>query len=229
MKKILSITLAILLIAGVAYALTPGKAVLNDNQPTSGYKQGHDAGDIMGQGRYPSDPHKTFRFVRYIPPGTLNTTLGDNTAWLDYCVSAGMAVIWDTDVSGDDGVSVSISSLSQDTRIAGILATDALPPVSTDIVSAATSDVGKRNWAWVQTFGKAEAYFAGSGANAAAGYGWGTSVITGEIDVYHVTGDVAAPWVLSEAAFSDHLGLGGFFEDASSTAHGTAGVFIRCE
>ena len=74
MRKYLSIILSVLLIAGVAYAATPG------------YRLNPGIGDILGQGKYQSDPHKIFRMVRYIPSTTYATSP---------TLSADSIVIWD--------------------------------------------------------------------------------------------------------------------------------------
>ena len=114
MKKILCISFAaLLLFAGVAYAVDYGQTVTlgSGNQPSSGHKQGHGAGEIMGQGKYDSEPHRTFRFVRYVPPQPSSTT-GTGDHLLDYVVSKDSVVIWETAVSGDDGVTVTLTTTS---------------------------------------------------------------------------------------------------------------------
>ena len=55
MKRIPFIVIAILLVCGVALGATPG------------YRQDPGTGDVLGQGKYQSDPHKIFRMVRYVP------------------------------------------------------------------------------------------------------------------------------------------------------------------
>lgn len=206
------------MVSGVAYAVDTGSAVVTGQgaQPTSGYKEGHGPGNLINKA-YASDPERTIRFVRYVPPPTIG-------GQLDRIVSKDMAVIWCTDASGDDGVTVTLSITSQDTRIAGILLSNALPPISTDIVSAATGDIGKRNWAWLQTYGKATAYFAITGGSATAGHAFGLSTITGEIGHYTISPESTTAHPLPGA-----LGQAGFFYDAETAGQDGCAVFLRCE
>lgn len=225
MKKLFVLSLALLLcFGGVASAVDYGSVVKGGGQVTSGYHAGQAPGEIANQGKYISEPHRKFRFVRYVPPQP-STSTGTGGHILDLIASKDSVVIWSTSVSGDDGVTVTLSTTSQDTRIAGILGTDALPPISTDVVSGAQADIGKRNWAYLQTYGKATAFYnPGNGASTAGG-AFGVSVITGEIGSYSVSPDAAG----TDTASTTQLGFGGFFYDASPAGDNGAAVFLKCE
>lgn|SRR3990167_590068 len=224
MKRLFISIIAILLLGwGIAYAIDGGHVLIvgQGNQPTIGKAAGHGAGDLVGQGKYDSDPHKIFRFVRYVSP---------NEEGKDTIVSADFVVIWDTGASGDDAVTVTTTVISQDTRVAGILVTDILPPISTDTITTAANDIGKRNWGWVQTYGLAEGFLSNTGADAVAGQALGTSSITGEIATYVVSGDEVLDWMTQTAVSSrPYLGNAGFFYDSSTAGDSNVQVFLKCE
>ena len=126
MKKILSLLLISLLVGGLAFAITPG------------YRQSPGTGDIMGQGKFIQDPHKTFRLVRYVQEDIRQA----NNATAD------TMVIWQT-ASDDDGVTVTRTNVSNDSRVAGVIVSNALTQETAG--NTAAQDVGLRNWAWLQT------------------------------------------------------------------------------
>lgn len=225
MRKVIAFALAILLIAGIATqvsAVDYGTVIIKGqgNQPSSGFRAGHGQGILAGQGKYDSAPHRTFRFVRYAPAPSTTAIVKD------YIVSKDSVVIWATHVSGDDGITVTLTDTSQDTRIAGILATDALPPISTDVISGADADVGKRNWAYLQTYGLANAFYSAGGGSSVAGAAFGTSTISGEIGLFNVS---VTEDFHSAIAGNTQLGMGGFFYDAESAGARGVAVFLRCE
>lgn len=119
--------------AGIAFA-----------QP--GYRRDPGVGDILGQGQYQSDAHKIFRMVRYDPP----TWSGSGT------LAADSIVIWSLDDDyGDDGVTVTTTTTSYDSAVAGIIVQQAQTPDADD--RTAVEDIGHRNWTWLQTYGLSEA------------------------------------------------------------------------
>lgn len=127
MRKYLLSVLAVLFLAGTAFA-----AGINSNPGV---------GDIFGQGKYQSDPHRIFRMVRYVQPSSgfaTASTLGANSL-----------VVWD--VTNDDGVTVTTSTISSDATVAGITVTTALTQETQN--NTAAQDQGKRNWTWLQTYG----------------------------------------------------------------------------
>lgn len=192
-KKILYLTLAILLVSGVAFADTPG------------YRQSHGVGDILGQGKYQSDPHKIFRMVRYDPP----TFLGSETLAKD------SIVIWD--LSADDGVTVTTTTTSSDSSVAGILATQALTPEVDG--NTAAEDRGKQNWTWLQTYGLAQVNAVATvGVVATAGAAMGTSTTAGE----------AAQFVAS-ATDPNANGNAGFFYDAAAAGTDDVECFLKLD
>lgn len=115
-------------------------------------------GDIMGQGQFPSDPGKIFRLVRYVPAA------GDANSWT---LTKDSIVIFDT--NSDDGVTVTTTTTSYDSRVAGVLAIDALTPDAQTNGWSAAASVGRRNWTWLQTYGIAEVYVQNDCATATAG------------------------------------------------------------
>ena len=143
MRKYLFISLAILLVAGLAIA-APG------NQTSPGH------GDKLGQGGLASDPGKIFRLVRYVPTSgsTVSATLAANSI-----------VIWD--LVSDDGVTVTTTTTSYDTAVAGIIVANALTPET--LGNTAFADVGKRNWTWLQTYGKSLVNIQGDSDTSSAG------------------------------------------------------------
>ena len=158
MKKILAITLAVLLMAGTAFAyITPG------------YRLGPGSGDIMCQGKLPQEPHGTYRLVRYI-------TAAGATGNEPY-LSADALVVWS--LTADDGVTVSTTNKSFDNSVAGIIKQNAATP---DVRwRTATQDVGLRNWTWLQTYGMAHCQMAegADGIITNDGTAFGTSTAYG--------------------------------------------------
>lgn len=207
MKKLIVIMLALALVAGVGVGLSYAK-----NPSGPGY-----SGDIMGMatGRYASDPHRTFRLVRYAN-GSTTATQGN--------LSAGDIVIWDTSVTypgGSDGVSVITTTISGDPRIAGQLVTainsrDALAtgaPASASVFSgahAASEDVGLQNWGYVQTYGLS-CVNATSLTTEAVGMTIGTSTTAGQI------------------TSTGRAGASGGFTNEAITAAATGRIFLKCE
>lgn len=189
MRKLFLALLAVLFISGTVFAATPG------------YRQSHGTGDVLGQGKYPSEAHKIFRMVRYVQ------TTHDGAATL----SAESIVVWN--LEEDDGVTVTTSTTSYDSAVAGIIATQALTQ-ETDAATAA-ADVGKRNWTWLQTYGMAEVFTAATAVTPTAGDAMGCSTTAGE----------AAPFV---ASTSDERANGnaGFYYDAATAGDNDVECFI---
>jgi hypothetical protein len=162
MKKIIMISLAILLCGSMAFAATPpGK------------------GDIMGQANFPSDPGKIFRLVRFVPAsGSINSTT----------LSAESIVIWDT--TSADGVTVTTTTTSSDARIAGIVVNDILTPENGALGNTAVQDLGKRNWGYIQTYGYAKAMFNSLGASV-VGTSFGTSATASQSGSDSTAGTIA--------------------------------------
>ena len=160
MKKIIAISLAILLITGVAHATLKTYTTAK----TPGYRLGPGPGQIV-QMPYQTDPQKTFRMVRCIRPTAILGSADDPIT-----LSKDMLVIWQTGVSGD-GCTVPLTNTTNDTRVAGILRTDVFID-SDDLSLRATDDVGEENWGWLQTYGYSSVRFIGE---ATEGYAFGTA------------------------------------------------------
>jgi len=188
-KRIFLSIVAILLIAGVAFALP-------------GYRMSPGTGDILGQGKYQQDPHKIFRMVRYVPP----TYAGSAT------LAADSIVTWY--LVDDDGVTVTTSTTSHDSAVAGIISVQALTP---DVDgNTAAEDVGKRNWTWLQTYGLAQVNV--TTTITTAGEAMGTSGTAGE----------AAPFLpsVTQPALN---GNAGFFYDSAATGADDVECFINLD
>jgi hypothetical protein len=191
MKRILFISLAILLCAGMAYALVP----TNNSGP----------GDIMGNGKAVSDAHKIFRLVRYVP--TDNTDIADT-------ITKDSIVVWDT--ISDDGVTVTLSTTSADSSVAGIIVTNILTPELGALGATAAVDVGRRNWGWLQTYGKSQADFATTAIIAVKG-AFGPSTERG----------MAGGWPSAGATNTGLIqGKAGFVLDAVTASLTDVDVFI---
>jgi len=191
MKKLFVIALIALFMAGDAFATS------GPNNP----------GDILGQGKYPSDPHRIFRFVHISPND--NDTDG---------VTEDAVVVWDDEF--DDGVSVELSSTSLDARVAGILVTTVTSSDSTGAGHAASDDIGTSDWGWLQTYGLyddgvyADTYGVQTGRTIGNG---GTNGACGQFDVYTTN------------AKSGYCGILGFSLDAITAGGADGDVFITCD
>ena len=216
MRKLALVVLAVLFIVSTAFAV--GDSVTVSIGDTKGVKPGQHSspgiGDIGGQGKYISDPHRTFRLVRYLPASSSD---------FDLIISKDTLVIWDTGVSGDDGVTVTRSTVSVDSRVAGILAVNTLPPISTDASSTAVLDRGKRNWTWLQTYGKAELFWEDS-VSGAAGDAFGTSSTIGAASTYPSASSAEFSSISAEPASQ---GYAGFLYDAATKGTGDIECFLK--
>jgi len=158
MRKFTFCLLALLLCVGVAFAATPG------------YRQDPGTGDILGQGKYQSDAHKIFRMVRYVP----TTYAGADT------LDAPALVIWS--LTADDGVTVTTTTTSADSAVAGIIVTQALTP---DVDgNTAVEDRGGVNWTWLQTYGYSTVDITVQAV--AAGEAFGASTTAGEANSFTI-------------------------------------------
>ena len=193
MKKVISLVLVALLMASVAFAVQPLKSP--------------GVGDILGQGKFPSDPHRIFRLVRYIPPtgGYDSTTLVVDSI-----------VIWDT--NSDDGVTITTTTTSPDSAVAGITAVATLTPDTIAYLGkTAANSIGSRNWTWLQTYGKAEVRINGTNA-VAVGNAMGTSGTAGEADIF-----------VASTSDATKNGNAGFFYDAGAAAADDVECFVRLD
>lgn len=109
-----------------------------------------ETGEIRGQGKYPFEPHRTFRLVRYSPLAT-----GTTEHKYSPTLPVNHLVRWATGARSGDGVTVTGSYVSNDNRIAGVNVSALLTPDPGNYSNSATQDVGERNWGWLQTFGLA--------------------------------------------------------------------------
>jgi len=168
----------------------------------AGYRQNPGVGDVLGQGKYQDQAHKIFRMVRYVP------VTADSPA-----LAADSIVIWD--LTEDDGVTVTTTTTSRDSAVAGIIVVQALTQ-DTDGNTAA-QDVGKDNWTWLQTFGLAQVDV--SHEIITAGSALGTSITAGEALMF-------APTATDTPRAQ---GNAGFFYDTASGGDNDVQVFLRLD
>ncbi len=194
-RKLSLIIVAVLFMAGTAFAQTPG------------FRADPGIGDILGQSKLQSDAHKIFRMVRYVP-----VTYAGSTA-----LAADSIVVWD--VTNDDGVTVTTTTLSSDSTVAGIIVQQALTPESGNENNTAAQDRGERNWTWLQTFGLSQVDLVATVSDSVAGEAMGTSTTAGEATVHQYAGPAALD-PLSQ-------GMAGFFVDAATAGANDVEVFLR--
>ncbi len=195
-RKISIIAIAILLMGGIAFA-----------QP--GYRQNPGEGDILGQGNYQSDPHKIFRMVRYVPP-----TFSGSTA-----LGADSIVSWD--LTDDDGVTVTTTTTSWDTTVAGIIVVQALTQETDG--NTAVEDRGRQNWTWLQTYGLSEVFISTT-VDLTAGDAFGTSSTAGEATMYEPS--TQSPYMTIDAR---QQGMAGFVYDDATAGDDDVECFLRLD
>jgi len=193
MRKLFLSLGIVLLMAGQAIAATPG------------YRQDPGAGDILGQKKLQSDTHKIIRMVRYVPP----TYAGAST------LAANSIVTWS--LSDDDGVTVTTSTTSGDSAVAGIIIAQALTP-DTDGNTAA-QDRGKGNWTWLQTYGLTTVNLASGSSDAVAGAAFGAGTTAGEMNTF----------TSQSSDLTTRQGNAGFIYDAATAGDNSVQVFLRLD
>ena len=201
MKKFSIVLLALALVLGsvsLGYAAGPSGP---------GY-----SGDIMGMntGRYASDPHRTFRLVRFqgnTQTGTANLAAGDIVVWSS--IAGG----------GQDGVTVTTTTTSGDARVAGQMVT-AVTSKDAGVsgvwvgLTKASDDVGLKNWGYVQTYGLST-----TNATTVEGIATDLPIACG------TTAGTIGGW--QHTANSQKVPFG--FAVEAITAAGTGKIFIKCE
>ena len=140
--------------------------------------------DQLGQGGYPSDAHRIYRLVHNAGAGEL---------------AANAMVIWD--LTEDNGVSVTTTTLSSDSAVAGIL----IEAISAQSIAANTAaeDIGRANWGLMQTFGLSTVDI--TAAVDIAGSAMGTGTVAGEANMFSPS--------TTQAILN---GKAGFFYDAAA-------------
>ena len=193
MKKIIALIVVALFLGSTAFALT-----------------GPGIGDIMGQGKLPSDPHKVFRLVRYCPPDTSDALFSTASS-----LTADSIVIWDC--NSDDGVTVTTTTTSYDSAVAGVVVLAILTPdYGTQGISAFEA-IGKRNWGWLQTYGLSEVTVQADGvASVKSALACGSEA--GKASLF-----------LGSTTSSTVQGNAGFYYDAVTTTKTDAEVFLNID
>ena len=194
MKKILSIVLVALLVAGVALAATPGYRV----SPGTGEIK-HNGGGMQ------YDPGKTFRMVRYVPTsGTADSAT----------LASGSIVVWDT--VSDDGVTITTTTTSYDTTVAGIIVQNALTPDT--LGKSVSDDAGKRNWTWLQTHGLSTVRIQSDSTEVDAGDAMSCGDDAGEATDF-----------IGGGTDANTQGMAGFFFDDATAGQNNVECFVMCE
>lgn len=190
-KKLSFIVLAILFLAqGIAFATEPG------------YRTSPGRGEIV-QMPYQSDPPKKFRVVRWVGAGAAESELAKDSI-----------VIWDLTI--DDGVTINTTTTSYDSSVAGILVTAALTQDTAD--NTAIQDIGRDNWAWLQTYGKSQADLCTLCTVPIAGAAMGTSSTAGKANVF-----------LPSTTLSYANGYAGFYFDSATAGATDVECFVHTE
>lgn len=193
MKKFLVISLAVLLSASLVYAVP----ATNNSGP----------GDILGNGKIDSKPHKIFRLVRFVPGSGDPTNIPSLTT--------DSIVVWDT--NSDDGVTITTSATSCDSRVAGIVVT-AIPTQDVNCAgNTATADIGHRNWGWLQTYGKHQVAAFCANSVISEGGSFGVGLLAGSASGYPNVGQTSVP---------TNAGRAGFVMDAVTASQANVTVFI---
>lgn len=142
MKKYIALILvAFLLMGGVAFA-----EQYQDRLDSPGYRVSAGTGEAYTKA-YPWEPVRKFQLVRYVGSGFLT----------EAPLSAGSMVVWHTGATTNDGVTVTTTTLSQDSRVAGVVTRVCLTRDAGQVNNTSIQDYGRRNWSWLQTYGPTEA------------------------------------------------------------------------
>lgn len=197
MRKLFLIFVSVLLLCGTVFAATPG------------FRKNPGTGDILGQGKYQSDAHKIFRMVRYVPV----TYSGATT------LTADSIVIWN--LTSDDGVTVTTSTTSSDSAVAGIIVQQALTP-DTD-GNTAVQDIGLGNWTWLQTYGLSQCDLSADSL-VIAGSAMGTGTSAGAATAHTVSSKT-----LGAIADSRAQGNAGFYFDAAAASATDVECFVNLD
>jgi hypothetical protein len=191
MKKIFALALiALFIMGGIAFAGPTGPG---------------EAGDILGQGKYPHQAHRIFRLVHVSPNNNISAGVTEDSV-----------VVWDDAL--DDGVSVETTSTSGDGRVAGILVTNVVSNDTSASSKTASDDAGlTANWGWLQTYGLAKDIT----VNHVSGIQVGHSVCAAATPGGTVSG-------FSANGSTTNAGILGSSLD-TALADGTIDVFITCD
>lgn len=178
----------------------------------SGEKTSPGIGFVPTQGGLKSDPPKTFRLVRYVESsyGALGSLSADNI------------VVWHTGAVTYDGITVTTTTTSGDTAVAGVLVSAAQTRELGAVNNTAYQDLNNRNWCWIQTYGPAQVYIddVTGIASCTAGSAFGTGNKSAYASVFTYDTSITN-------AGKKHGFAGFFLSDAA--AHSDVPVFIRTE
>lgn len=209
MRKLISLFVITLLLAGSALAAGPsGPGV---------------AGDILGQAKLASDPHRIFRLVRYKQQETLHPGAAGSTG--DIYLTAESIVVWDTRDGATygncaDGVTVTTTTTSYDSRVAGIIILSALSAET--IGNTAAQDRGLQNWAYLQTYGYCEVRQGLT--TASSGDALATGAQPGEAHIFNFHTIEGA-----STQSSARWGIAGFYMENATAGEDNVKVFLRLD
>lgn len=190
MKKIISIMLFVALFVGVGVAF-------------AGIDDGDKIHTKLSSNGMASDPIRIYQIVRF--PAWGNSKLS---------ASAGDVVLWD--LVSDDGVTINYSHHLGVTASSDAVAGVVIGTIQTaDSAGTVTTDVGKRNWGYIQVYGINERVKVDK-SNIAAGEGLRASQHSGRASA-------------TDGEATTHGGASlGFAYDASASTEASIEVFIKC-
>jgi hypothetical protein len=149
-----------------------------------------------------------------------NSFIGSTPALTNH-ISVDSIVIWDT--VSDDGRSVTLTTTSADSRVAGVVVgSSILTSEAGTIGNTATQHIGKRNWGWIQTYGKCEVSVDAT-STLVAGYAIGCGTLYGQASGFSPLSG-GSTIVATHAA---NMGMAGFAYDNATASATDVEVFLK--
>lgn len=222
MRKLsILILIALFVMSGVAFALQKGTTM------------DIATGEIKSTGGTADNCPRTFRLVRYVQTIKFNGTV-DAGDWESSHLTPDTIVIWHTasvdattansETDTMDGVTVTLTTTTCDSRVAGVTVTNLLTQDTQG--NSAKDDLGKNNWGYICTFGPAQVTIEPA-ETASVGMAFGTgNLVGGTVEAY---APPATDSNMSGATSAYHMGIAGFFCEAASASEQNIEVFVRCE
>ncbi len=237
MKRIVSLFVIALFVIGLCVIVNAGTDTTTGRTYKSGLAKSPGPGIIDAAGQPLGTAVKKYRVVRFLfhqstyGPGGSGLGAGLKT---NYRLSPDSIVIWDTSASGDDGVTVTTTTVTGDSRVAGVLlcGMDIRSVDASTNQLVATTDTDLNHWGFLQTHGLS---FVNVEGNITSGDAIGTSNRAGCAGRFGTPLGTKSDFWNGISADAQYRGNAGFaFDDAagSFTAAGAnmkCKVFLRCE
>lgn len=198
MKKIAFILLAALLVCGMSSLSFAANRSMGDD------------GGWVAPKAYDWSPERTFRWVRYVAPSTSAALISTESK-----LTADSIVIWDC--TSDDGVTVTTTTTSYDSAVAGVVLNDILTPDLNTDGNSAQNSYSKRNWGWLQTYGLAEV----------SGMTLGTAAVKSAVGTSSQCGKAGT--FVASTTNPVLQGNAGVYLDAYTAGATDVEVFLKCE